>query len=163
MSFGISSSVYPTASFAAIFAIGKPVAFEAKAELLDTLGPEGRIDLYQVRLAYPLHKPFISEIRERYDKVLVLEETDSVVEMQLASAKISGRDSGHVPRQGELTPDLIEEILRKFLGLPRENAERPPAKKGIRPSLCAGCGHRAAFYAIRETFPDGIFPSDIGC
>jgi len=29
--------------------------------------------------------------------------------------------------------------------------------------LCAGCAHRAAFYAIRKTFPKGLFPSDIGC
>ena len=38
MSFGISSSVYPIANFAAIFAIGKPVALEASAEDLDTRG-----------------------------------------------------------------------------------------------------------------------------
>ena len=33
-----SSNVYPTANLAATFAIGKPVAFDAKAEDLDTLG-----------------------------------------------------------------------------------------------------------------------------
>lgn len=38
ISLGSSSSVYPTASFAAIFAIGKPVAFDANAEDLETLG-----------------------------------------------------------------------------------------------------------------------------
>jgi hypothetical protein len=38
MSLGISSSVYPIASLAAIFAIGKPVAFEASAEERDTRG-----------------------------------------------------------------------------------------------------------------------------
>ena len=38
MSFGISSSLSPTASFAAILAIGNPVAFEASAELRDTRG-----------------------------------------------------------------------------------------------------------------------------
>src|SRR5713101_6728431 len=38
MSFRISSSVYPTASLAAIFAIGKPVALEARAELRETRG-----------------------------------------------------------------------------------------------------------------------------
>src|SRR3546814_12754520 len=38
MSFGISSSVDPKARFAAIFAIGKPVAFEASAEERDTRG-----------------------------------------------------------------------------------------------------------------------------
>ena len=38
MSLGISSSVYPTARRAAILAIGKPVAFEARAEDRDTRG-----------------------------------------------------------------------------------------------------------------------------
>src|SRR5262247_1589022 len=38
MSFGISSSVYPTASFAAIFAMGNPVAFDASADDRDTRG-----------------------------------------------------------------------------------------------------------------------------
>ena len=38
MSFSNSSKVYPIASFAAIFAIGKPVALDASAEDLDTLG-----------------------------------------------------------------------------------------------------------------------------
>ena len=38
MSFFNSSRVYPTANKAAIFAIGKPVAFEANADDLETLG-----------------------------------------------------------------------------------------------------------------------------
>src|SRR6266478_972966 len=38
MSFLISSSKYPTASLAAIFAIGNPVAFEASADERDTRG-----------------------------------------------------------------------------------------------------------------------------
>ena len=38
ISFFNSLRVYPTASFAAIFAIGKPVAFDARADDLDTLG-----------------------------------------------------------------------------------------------------------------------------
>ena len=31
------------------------------------------------------------------------------------------------------------------------------------PILCAGCHHRAAFYAIKKVFKDAIYPSDIGC
>ena len=38
ISFFNSSNEYPTANFAAILAIGKPVAFEAKADDLLTLG-----------------------------------------------------------------------------------------------------------------------------
>ena len=37
-SFSISSSVYPTANFVAILAIGKPVALEARAEERETRG-----------------------------------------------------------------------------------------------------------------------------
>ena len=33
-----SSKVYPTANFAATFAIGKPVALDARADDLETLG-----------------------------------------------------------------------------------------------------------------------------
>ena len=38
IAFGISSRVLPTAIFAATRAMGYPVAFDAKAELRDTLG-----------------------------------------------------------------------------------------------------------------------------
>jgi indolepyruvate ferredoxin oxidoreductase alpha subunit len=142
--------------------VASGIAFANASELLDTLGFEERVDLYQVRLSYPLHKPFIEDILKRYEKILVLEETDAVIEMQLGAPIITGRSSGDVPRQGELTPDVIEQIIRKFLDL-HAPPTAAPARKGIRPSLCAGCGHRAAFYAIRDTFPAGIFPSDIGC
>jgi len=32
-----------------------------------------------------------------------------------------------------------------------------------RPTLCPGCPHRAAFFAIKKAFPKAIFTSDIGC
>ena len=40
-----------------------------------------------------------------------------------------------------------------------ENLSLPVRK----PTLCAGCPERAAFYAIRKAFPKAIYPSDIGC
>jgi indolepyruvate ferredoxin oxidoreductase, alpha subunit len=53
-------------------------------------------------------------------------------------------------------------VLEKFLDLPASTLAGPQGA-GTRPTLCAGCAHRAAFYAIKEAFPGGIFPSDIGC
>src|SRR4030065_284763 len=57
MSLGISSSVYPTASFAAIFAMGKPVAFEASAEDRETQRVElrDRADDHHVVVQVPHH------------------------------------------------------------------------------------------------------------
>jgi indolepyruvate ferredoxin oxidoreductase alpha subunit len=68
-----------------------------------------------------------------------------------------------VPGAGELTPEVIRPVLEKFLELPARPPISGPLGAATRPTLCAGCAHRAAFYAIREAFPGGIFPSDIGC
>jgi indolepyruvate ferredoxin oxidoreductase alpha subunit len=151
-------------SFPATCIIASGVAFAHTWDILDDLGLLGRVDLYQVIMPFPLNRDFVDKIGEEYAKVLVLEETYPVVELQLAgSAAIHGRRNRAVPSEGELTPEVIRQVLEQFLELPRQTGVPLPAGGGSRPTLCAGCGHRAVFYAIRETFPEGIFPSDIGC
>ena len=143
--------------------IASGVAFAHTWDLLEDMGLLGRVDFYQVTMPYPLNRGFIRQITGRYRQILVVEETYPVIELQLADSKISGRNSRDIPNQGELTPEVIRPALEKFLKLPVRTVIPAPAGAGARPTLCAGCGHRAAFYAIRETFPGGIFPSDIGC
>lgn len=144
--------------------VASGVAFAHTWDLLEDLGLLGRVDLYQVIMPYPLNRDFIARMAERYSRVLVLEETYPVIEMQLsASGAIYGRLTQDVPNEGELTPEVIRAALEAFLGLPVRSRTPAQAAGGTRPTLCAGCGHRAAFYAIRQTFPQGIFPSDIGC
>ncbi|PLX82331.1 MAG: indolepyruvate oxidoreductase [Desulfuromonas sp.] len=144
--------------------VASGIAYANAYDLLEGMGLLGKVDLYQVRCPFPLHEGFIGDMRSRYEQVLVLEETYSVVELQLAHPGAEGRASGAVPGFGELTPDLIGEALTRFLGLPAEGAGTASSPgRGKRPSLCAGCPHRAAFYSIKKSFPKGIFPSDIGC
>jgi len=139
------------------------VAFAHTWDLLEDLGLLGKIDLYQVIMPFPLHRDFVDTLGRLYDRVLVIEETYPVIELQLPGVPVQGRRNLAVPREGELTPEVLRPMLEKFLNLPAGPPEAQPADGGARPTLCAGCGHRAAFYAIRETFPGGIFPSDIGC
>jgi len=143
--------------------IASGVAFAHAWDVLMELGLLGRIDCYQVTLPYPLNRGFIQQIDSGYQKVLVLEETYPVIETQLACAAVQGRGSQAVPNEGELTPEVIQAVLERALSLPLSPALGGPQGELTRPTLCAGCAHRAAFYAIRETFPHGIFPSDIGC
>jgi indolepyruvate ferredoxin oxidoreductase alpha subunit len=143
--------------------IASGVAFAHAWDVLMELGLLGRIDCYQVTLPYPLNRDFIQRIYSGYQKVLVLEETYPVIETQLACAAVQGRGSQAVPNEGELTPEVIRAVLERALSLPLSPARGGPQGELTRPTLCAGCAHRAAFYAIRETFPHGIFPSDIGC
>jgi indolepyruvate ferredoxin oxidoreductase alpha subunit len=142
--------------------VASGVAWAHAWDLLEEMGLLGRLDFYQVAMPYPLNRDFIGRLASDYRQILVLEETYPVMEMQLGGHQVQGRGTKMVPGQGELTPDALRPVLERFLDL----TPRPALGGGgeaTRPTLCAGCAHRAAFYAIRETFPGGIFPSDIGC
>lgn len=142
--------------------VASGIVYAHLVDLLDELGLAGTIDLYQVLMPYPLSPTFIERLRTDYQRLLILEETYPVIELQLAHPGAVGKQGGAVPRVGELTPDAVHAVLADFLHLakPRQTG---PAQRGQRPSLCPGCPHRAAFYTIKQTFPDGIYPSDIGC
>ncbi len=124
-------------------------------------GLEDRFDLYQVLQPFPLHAEFIEEMGH-YDAVLVIEETEPVIEMQLADRRrVQGKLFGPVSRVGELLPEGIESIVKGFCEIP-SNPRTAPAG-GRRPTLCAGCPHRASFFAIKKAAPHGIYTGDIGC
>ncbi|MCP4117452.1 MAG: 4Fe-4S dicluster domain-containing protein [Desulfobacteraceae bacterium] len=132
-------------------------------DIINELGISDRVALYQVVQPYPLHTAFIDEVLENHSDILVLEETTGIIEMQLARRdKVKGKESGHVPRTGELLPEIMEAVIAEFAGTePRSSVmESVP---GRRPTLCAGCPHRASFFAIKKAAPKGIYTSDIGC
>jgi indolepyruvate ferredoxin oxidoreductase alpha subunit len=110
------------------------------------------------------------------EHVLVLEETDEVLEAFAGDiSRVFGRSNGFVPAEGELTFDVMRMVAPKVaaeVGLAAKHFSPdisideaiatvpfPPRP----PKLCAGCPHRASFYAMRQAFPKAIFPGDIGC
>ncbi len=132
-------------------------------DIVRELGIDGRITLYQVVQPYPLHTQFIEMVLKKHNNILVLEETTGVIEMQLARRdRVKGKKSGHVPETGELLPEIIEKIIADFVSVESGSTILEP-KPGRRPTLCAGCPHRASFFAIKKAAPKGIYTSDIGC
>ena len=149
-------------SHAGIALVASGIVYAHLVDLLEELELTGVVDLFQVVMPYPLNPDFIKKLHADYERILVLEETYPVIELQLAHPGAVGKQSGAVPREGEVTPDVLHTVLANFLDL------EPPEEIGVggrgqRPSLCPGCPHRAAFYSIKKCFPKGIFPSDIGC
>jgi indolepyruvate ferredoxin oxidoreductase, alpha subunit len=145
----------------AIVASGVPYAL-AHDILLDAK-MSGQVPLFKVDQPFPLPVEELKKFLKGYKTVLVLEETYPLIEMQLADGlKLLGRRDGSVPAEGELTPDHIHHLLARLLKW-KIQGEPVSEPKGRRPSLCPGCPHRSAFWAIKKTFPKGIFPSDIGC
>ncbi|MFP3928385.1 MAG: thiamine pyrophosphate-dependent enzyme [Desulfobacteraceae bacterium] len=140
-------------------------------------GREGEIPVLKLGGGWPFPDALVKRFMDACDKILVVEETDTLIEYQLGErGKVFGRLSGHVPSEGELVPEVIYDILDRVLeeaGLERlgggkEYMESRELVKGLelpvrRPTLCPGCTHRASFYSIRRVKPKAIFTSDIGC
>jgi indolepyruvate ferredoxin oxidoreductase alpha subunit len=148
------------------------------AVIHDILGEEKRTDLPVLKLGapYPFPEALASEFMGACDRVLVVEETDTLIEYLLGDrSKVLGRLSGHVPPEGELVPQVINRLLDRTLrdlGIQGLNGEEDTEAMDLverlqlpvrKPTLCPGCPHRAAFFAIRKSRPKAIFTSDIGC
>ncbi len=145
----------------------------------DLLEEFSRTDVPVLKICapYPFPEKLAAQFTKACDKIIVIEETDTLIEYMLGDRnKTLGRLSGHVPMEGELLPEKIEAILNRAFsdcglaplsdstGTDRamelvQTLELPIRK----PTLCPGCPHRASFYSIRKALPKAIFPSDIGC
>jgi len=144
--------------------IASGVAFAYVLDILKELNLLEKTDLFNVRMPYPLSQDFIKTIQKNYKKILILEETSPVIELQFFERNnMWGRANKFVPQEGELTPDSIKPLLRTFLTRSKSNRIAVQSNPGQRPSLCPGCPHRASFFAIKKAFPKGLFPGDIGC
>jgi len=134
------------------------------------------IPVLKIGTPYPFPEALADIFMSACEKVLVLEETDTVMEYFLRDRKkVLGRLSGHVPSEGELAPQVVYSLVDKvlkdlglipFKGDGNQDALDLVASLDLpvrRPTLCAGCPHRASFFAIRKARPKAIFTSDIGC
>ena len=148
------------------------------AVIRDILEEQKRNDIPVLKIGtpYPFPEGLSSEFMAVCDRVLVIEETDTLMEYLLRDRnKVLGRLSGHVPLEGELVPQVIYRLLDRTLTEMKmqpfegeDDAEDMELVKSLqlpvrRPTLCPGCPHRAAFFAIRKSRPKAIFTSDIGC
>lgn len=143
------------------------ICYSIVTDVLAEMGILEKTPILKVTTAYPLPIDRVNRFIDTCQTVLVLEETDPVIELQIADkTKIRGRLDATVPSAGELLPEVIAGVIENVSGAQSGAStvisvpDQPPMR---RPSLCPGCAHRAAFYAIRKAFPEGIYPSDIGC
>ncbi len=117
---------------------------------------------------YPVPVKLISELYERCDTLLVLEEGYPLIEELLKGfmglkKKVLGRLDGTIPRTGELSPDIVREALFPPKGIFREV---PEIVKNRPPALCKGCSHSDVYLALNEAmnpYGEGRVFSDIGC
>lgn len=161
-------------------------AFHCSNEAVEMLGLESRVGVLKIGTLWPFPSSTILTHLSRAEKILVAEEVDPFVEQHLKAAMVDahvagktiyGKDSGHIPVHGEITPDRIITALSSLLAVDY-NSRSQEYESGIADALdenmiqrgltwCAGCPHRASFWAIEKAVKkDGqnaCITGDIGC
>lgn len=132
--------------------------------------------LLKVATPFPFPEQLAVEFLQGLDEVLCLEELDPVIEQELVylcgkyhlPTRIRGKLTEDVALAGENSCDSVAADLAAFLGWqpPEQNAADQPPELPVRPPvLCAGCPHRASFFAVKEAMKGkkSVFCGDIGC
>ena len=132
--------------------------------------------LLKVATPFPFPEQLAVEFLQGLDEVLCLEELDPVIEQELVylcgkyhlPTRIRGKLTEDVALAGENSCDSVAADLADFLGWqpPEQNtADQPPELPVRPPVLCAGCPHRASFFAVKEAMKGkkSVFCGDIGC
>ena len=152
------------------------------------------VRLLKVATPHPFPEKLALDFLNGLEEVLCLEELDPVLERELTylcgkhhlPVQIYGKLSHHVQQAGENTRDSVQQQIRAFLypetvtadvtadpvidtvtgsGCPADTAIPQPPLPVRPPVLCAGCPHRASFYAVKQAMKGKktIFCGDIGC
>lgn len=131
--------------------------------------------LLKIATAHPFPETLALRFLQSVDEVMCIEELDPVLERELTyicgkyqlSVKIHGKLDGSVQSAGENTVESVKAVLKTYLGLEWEMTEYPETPElPVRPPvLCAGCPHRASFYAVKQAMKGqkAVFSGDIGC
>lgn len=150
-------------------------------EALQLLGVEhGAYKLLKVATAYPFPQKLALEFLKDLQEVIVFEELEPVLERELLL--LCGKEKIQTTIRGKLTRDVqvagentvesvkkvLKKILKKYMEIENEEEaeqEQVPALPVRPPVLCAGCPHRASFYAVKQAMKGkkAVFTGDIGC
>ncbi|HNW89708.1 MAG TPA: thiamine pyrophosphate-dependent enzyme [Bacteroidales bacterium] len=117
---------------------------------------------------YPAPRKQIERLFGECREIMVLEEGAPMIEELLRGylndgKKIKGKLDGTLPRDGELTPNIVAAAL----GIKEEEpGVIPEVVVGRPPSLCVGCPHVDTYLGLNEAiakYGKGRVFSDIGC
>jgi indolepyruvate ferredoxin oxidoreductase, alpha subunit len=162
------------------------ISYGYAMEAIRWMGLEEKISVLKIGTPYPIPEKMTEQFLKSVTEVVVVEELEPFVEDAVKvvakdydiAVKIHGKDV--LALAGELSTRQVAEALSRLTGVksPIDFAqldkirEETAALLPVRPpTMCAGCPHRASFYAIniacrryqKETGIEPVKTGDIGC
>lgn len=148
------------------------------ADAVTALGIGDRAKILRLGFSHPMPETLVKRFLHGCEKVLVVEEGEPCMEEAVKALAqeegltmpIRGKGPDLFSRLYEFDPAMVRKGIAACFGLPFD----PPAVPDLSdlpeipqrpPTLCAGCSHRATFYAVKKAAEglETIYPSDIGC
>jgi len=142
-------------------------------------GADEPVKLLRIATPYPFPEKLALQFLDGLNEVLVVEELDPVIEKELVylcgkyklPVKVHGKLTGDVQNAGENTVESVKKVIGAFKGTgdaadQEQIAVDDMPQLPVRPPvLCAGCPHRASFYAVKKAMAGkkAVFGGDIGC
>lgn len=133
----------------------------------------------------PLPEKLVEDFITNLEEVVIFEEVDPFVELHVKALakdvnpnlKILGRLNEALPREGELSHELVDSRVSNMLNKELMAIDRRGLEKEVKDqifermlTLCAGCPHRATLYALKKAVNEVkgdlnkvVVNGDIGC
>jgi indolepyruvate ferredoxin oxidoreductase, alpha subunit len=154
------------------------VSYTYVADAIQDLELEDQVRVLRIGFSHPLPAELIGTFLAECEKVLIVEEGEPYMEEAVKafaqerglSLPINGKGPTLFSRLYEFDPAMVRRKLADYFGIACSSPAVPdlsdvPEIPQRPPTLCAGCSHRATFYAVKKATDgmDVIHPSDIGC
>lgn len=154
------------------------VSYNYAVDAVAALNIKNRTRILRLGFSHPMPGNLVKGFLKDCERVLVVEEGEPYMEESIKALAqeegltlpIRGKGQDLFSRLYEFDPVMVRKGIAACFDLPFA-APAPPDLSDLPeipqrpPTLCAGCSHRATFYAVKKAAEglDTIYPSDIGC
>ena len=116
------------------------------------------VSVLKLGMVNPLPVKLILDFASKVDKLVVVEELDSVIEDHCRKLGLKVWGKNVLPLEGEFSQNLVAEKLGGTVHTGKTLDEAIPGRP---PVMCAGCPHRGLFYTLNKNKCTVL--GDIGC
>lgn len=119
--------------------------------------------ILKLGFSYPVPFGRVRELAAQVGTVVVVEETEPILETEIKAQGIAVRGKDLLPSSGELSPAILYHALSPLLG--EEPTATPPTVEAVAhvPTQCAACPHLGAVHFALSHVPDAVISGDISC
>ncbi len=154
------------------------VSFGYVSDAVKELKLEDQVKILRIGFSHPMPEKLIKGFIKDCDRVLIAEEGEPYME---EAVKAFAQEAGlTMPIRGkgedlfsplyEFDPAGVRAVIARFFDVsyapaPAADLSDVPEIPQRPPNLCAGCSHRATYYAVKKAAEgmETVYPTDIGC